>query len=278
MIITVASGKGGTGKTSITAALAQSFEGKICVADCDVEEPNAHMLLHPKFYDEKTVSVKKPVLDESKCTGCRQCVDVCHFNAISFLDGKPVFFEHLCHSCGGCVLKCKENAIGEKDIRIGKIKFGRKENIDIISGELDIGQAMSPPLIAEVLREAKKHPFVIADAAAGNSCPMVEAAKESDFCLLVTEPTPFGIHDFKIAVDILRRMGKPFAAIINRSDICSGSLNDFCAAEKIKVMLEIPFSRKIAEGYSKGQSLIDAEPQYKQKFAKILEDIFACNK
>ncbi|HUT86376.1 MAG TPA: ATP-binding protein [Elusimicrobiales bacterium] len=278
MIISVASGKGGTGKTTVATALAQSMSTDVCLADCDVEEPNARFLLHPEISREENVFVKKPLLDEEKCTGCRQCVDVCQFNAISFIDNKPVFFDYLCHSCGGCILKCPENAISEKEVLIGKITFGKKENINFIEGSLNVGQAMSPPLIKEVIKQAKKYKDVIIDAPPGSSCPMVEAVSAGEHCFLVTEPTPFGLHDLQVAVEVLRTLKKSFSVIINRSDICDGKLKDFCKSENIPVAMEIPFSRKIAEGYSKGISMVAVEPNYKIKFKEIIERIKLCSK
>ncbi|MDD5042443.1 MAG: ATP-binding protein [Candidatus Omnitrophica bacterium] len=258
MIISIASGKGGTGKTTVSLNLALSLNNPQFL-DCDVEEPNAHLFLKPSIVSSETVSVPVPEVDESKCTFCGKCAEVCAYHAIAVIPsgersrGKVLVFPNLCHGCGSCGLLCPCGAIKEAPRNIGTVERGVKGGIDFIHGSLNVGEAMSVPLIRRVKEHIESGKDVVIDAPPGTSCPMIAAVKGSDFCILVSEPTPFGLNDFVLAVEVLRKLKLPFGAVINRSDIGDSSLEDYCGKEEIPVLMRIPFSRKIAEAYSRGE-------------------------
>ncbi len=267
--LAVASGKGGTGKTTLAVALALAAE-EATLLDCDVEEPNVHLFLPMDDVRREKVSILIPQVDMSRCDGCRLCVDFCQFNALAVFPGQTLVFPELCHSCGGCRLVCPRQAITETDRRIGELNFGRSGRLDWIQGRLDVGQAMSPPLIRAVLTHGGQNTTII-DAPPGTSCPMVAAVSQSDIVLLVTEPTPFGLNDLRLAVDTLRQLEKPFAVIINRADAGDDGVETFCKEEGIRVLLRIPMSRRIAEIYSSGGTLFDAMPEYKRPLREMLD-------
>jgi MinD superfamily P-loop ATPase len=268
MIISVASGKGGTGKTTISTSLALSL-GEIRFADCDVEEPNAHIFLKPKIKDRIEVGIPVPEVDLSKCTFCGKCAEVCEFNAIVVVKEKVLFFPELCHGCGGCSYICPEKAIDEVDRAIGVIEKGVSGQIEFIHGVLNVGEPMAPPLIREVKNHIDDSIDAIIDASPGTSCPVVEAVSGSDFCLLVTEPTPFGLNDLKLAVEMLRKLGIPFGVVINCADIGDDEVEKYCEAENIPILMTIPWDRSIAESYSEGIPLIEARPEFKKKFSEL---------
>ena len=218
MIISIASGKGGTGKTFVSTNLALSLSEvrRVQLIDCDVEEPNDHLFLKPEFFDEKPVFMKIPEIDESRCTHCGKCTEVCEFNALAVLPSKVLLFEHLCHGCGACETFCPEKAITERERKIGIVKFGKAGKLEFIQGELMVGEAISPPIIREAKKYIDKSKTVIIDSSPGTSCPVVQAVKETDFCILVTEPTPFGFNDFKLAVEMVRELHVPAGVVINR--------------------------------------------------------------
>jgi len=276
MIISVASGKGGTGKTTIATNLAVSLSQaghKAQYLDCDAEEPNGHIFLKPEIESSEDVTVGVPDVNFNKCTGCGKCGQLCQYSAIICLKNKPLVFEQLCHSCGGCMAICPENAINEKQRKIGTAEFGKSNGTYFGHGRLDIGAIQTPALIRYVKKRIQKNAVNIIDAPPGTSCPVIEAIKGSDFVLLVTEPTPFGLNDLGLAVDMVRELKIPFAVAINRSDIGNDAVVKYCQKENIEIMLDIPNDRKIAESYSRGKMIIEAMPDYKQKFLKLYEDI-----
>jgi MinD superfamily P-loop ATPase len=258
MQIAIASGKGGTGKTTLSIALAQAWNGPIQLLDCDVEAPNASIFLSLGNAVEQPVSVPIPVVDSSRCTGCGKTVLV---------------FEELCHSCGGCARICPEQAITEQPCGIGKIRTGQIEKICLTEGRLDIGRAMAPPLIRAVKKRADPALPVLIDCPPGTSCPMITAVKDSNYVILVTEPTPFGLHDLALAVETVRLLKIPFGVVINRADAGDDRVTEHCKKENIRLLLQIPESRKIAEACSRGETLLSAEPALKTPLQDLLRSL-----
>jgi len=278
MIISIASGKGGTGKTTVAVNLALSLKN-IQFLDCDVEEPNAHLFLKPRIKNEVKASIPVPEVDEAKCTYCGKCCQVCAYHAIAVLaenngkKGSVLIFPHLCHGCGACSLLCPQGAIKEVNKEIGVIEIGVKGDIQFVHGRLNVGEAMSPPLIRQVKSYINPTRTVIIDAPPGTSCPVITAAKGSDFCVLVTEPTPFGLNDLILAVEVLRKLKIPFGVVINRSDIGDGKVENYCKDEAISVLMKIPFSREIAVSYSEGVPIVEKDISYRDKFTNLYLNI-----
>ncbi len=273
MIISVASGKGGTGKTTISTNLALSLDRKMKLLDCDVEEPNAHLFIKPELHTEETVYTMIPDIDQNACSGCRKCAEICRFNALTVIGKKVIVFPELCHSCGGCVVVCPEHAVREGARELGTLEIGTRDKLTFIQGTMRVGEAMSPPLIRKVRSKIEDGDLVIIDAPPGTSCPVITAMKNTDFVLLVTEPTPFGLHDLKLAVEAVKVLGIPCGIVINRSDIGDHSVQEYAAGEGIPVLLEIPFDRRIAEIYSQGRLLIEDFPTWRQAFTMLYRDI-----
>jgi len=275
MILSVASGKGGTGKTTIAVNLALSLEKThdVQFLDCDVEEPNAHFFLKPHLATNRVVSIPIPEIVEEKCTYCGKCAEVCAYNAIAVLKDTVLVFPELCHGCGGCSLLCPEKAIKEKGQRIGIMEFGSSNSIQFIHGKLDIGQAMSPPLIREVKKNINSERLVIIDAPPGTSCPVIESVKGSDFTLLVTEPTPFGLNDLKLSAETLKEMNIPFGVVVNRAGVGDRGVENYCQKEAVPLLMTLPMDRDIAVAYSEGKSIIEVQPAYREKFLELFERI-----
>jgi MinD superfamily P-loop ATPase len=281
MKIVIASGKGGTGKTTIATNLARVIAqtGKqVQYLDCDVEEPNGHIFLKPNIEKTEQVTVPVPDVDLEKCIGCGRCGKICQYSAIVSLKKTVLTFEQLCHSCGGCSRVCPVGAISEKPKVIGLLEQGSTDGVDFVQGRLEIGDVRTPALIKSVKKKIDDKKIAIIDAPPGTSCPVVEAVRDADLVLLVTEPTPFGLNDLKLAVEMVRQLKIPFAAAINRSDIGNDAVMRYCRQENIKVILQIPNDRKIAESYSRGIMILDAVPDYKQKFLNLFEDIISMGK
>ena len=272
MIISIASGKGGTGKTTVATNLALSM-GNCQFLDCDVEEPNAHIFLKPQIAESRPVGLPVPQVDMEKCTYCGKCAEVCQFSAIAVIKKNVLTFPELCHGCGACSLLCPENAITEVDRKIGVLEIGQSDDIRFIHGILEISEAMSPPLIKAVKKAAHNNGTIIIDVPPGTSCPVIEAVRGSDFCLLVTEPTPFGLNDLILAVEMLRVLKVPFGVVVNRSDVGDDRTDEYCDKENIPILLKIPMDRELAVSYSKGTPLVSAKPEWKTTFVKLFEDI-----
>jgi MinD superfamily P-loop ATPase len=277
LIISVASGKGGTGKTTVAVNLALALQSghPVQFLDCDVEEPNAHFFLKPRFEESREIYTPIPEIDEGLCTYCGRCAEVCAYNALAVVKDAVLVFSELCHGCGACRLLCPETAIREAGKRIGVLESGRAGDILFIHGRLDIGQAMSPPLIRALKKNMNPSRTVVIDAPPGTSCPVIESLKRSEFCLLVTEPTPFGLHDLELAVGAAKEMRIPCGVVINRASLGNGEgeVRKFCARGGIPVLMSIPFDRKIAEAYSRGQTIIEALPDYRRAFLELYESI-----
>jgi len=273
MIISVASGKGGTGKTTISTNLAMSIDRAVKLLDCDVEEPNAHLFIKPEIHAGETVHTLIPEIDEALCNGCRKCAEICRFNSLTIVGKKVIVFPELCHSCGGCIAVCPENAIHAGSRELGVVETGARDKITFIQGTLRIGEAMSPPLIRAVRSRIKKDDLVIIDAPPGTSCPVITAMKDTDFVLLVTEPTPFGLHDLKLAAEAVKVLDIPCGIVINRSDIGDRTVHDYADRQGIPILLEIPFDRRIAETYSRGRLLIEDFPTWRHAFEMLYRDI-----
>jgi MinD superfamily P-loop ATPase len=278
MQIAIASGKGGTGKTTIATNLAVSLaraEQKVQYLDCDVEEPNGHIFLKPEIKSRENVTVGVPEVDQDKCTGCGRCAQLCQYSAITCVKGKVLVFEELCHSCGGCMAICPEGAITEVQRPIGIAEFGSANGVHFGHGKLRIGAVQTPALIRYVKRKAENDAVVILDVPPGTSCPVVEAVKGSDFVLLVTEPTPFGLNDLELAVEMVRKLKLLLAVAINRCDIGDDRVTKYCQRQDIEIALEIPNDRLIADAYSRGIIIIDALAGYEEKFLQLYEKINA---
>lgn len=279
MIISIASGKGGTGKTTLAINLALSIKENVQFLDCDAEEPNAHIFLKPKIKDIRKVCIPVPEIDKSKCTYCGKCQEVCAYNAIAVMPaskdrkGDTLIFSNLCHGCGSCSYFCPAGAIKEVDKEIGVIEIGDARGIHFVHGRLNIGEAMAPPVIREIKKLINPKKIVIIDAPPGTSCPVVETVKKSDFCILVTEPTPFGLNDLILAVEVLRKLAIPFGVAINRSDLGNDKTDKYCNEQNIPVLMRIPFKKEIAVAYSKGEPLVEVFPEYKKEFEKLFNTI-----
>jgi MinD superfamily P-loop ATPase len=273
MIISVASGKGGTGKTTVATNLALSLDREVQLLDCDVEEPNAYLFIHPTIDRVETVAAPVPVVDESRCTLCGKCAEICQFKAIIVIGKTVLPFHELCHSCGGCLEVCPEDAVTEEGRELGIIEQGHRNGLSFAHGKLRVGEAMSPPLIRKVRALSKSDRLVIIDAPPGTSCPVIEAMKGTDFVLLVTEPTPFGLYDLKLAVGAVRVLGIPCGLVINRSDLGDDKVREYAKEENIPILMEIPFDRTIAEAYSRGKAIVEAMPEWKRGFVDLYGDI-----
>jgi MinD superfamily P-loop ATPase len=292
MRIAIASGKGGTGKTTIATSLAISLVGgwgqyspapiAPLFLDCDVEAPNAHLFLKPAFEQRQEVGILIPQLNQKLCTYCGKCAEVCQFHAIAVLGKKALVFPQLCHGCGSCTLICLEGAISEEMDELGVLERGSTQSgVDFARGVLNIGEPMAVPIIRQLKKWVVPQPgqVVIIDASPGASCPVVEAVRDADFLLLVTEPTPFGLHDLKLAVEMARELQIPTGVILNRCDDHSpdGRYNsiveEYCREQGLSILLRIPFEREIAEGIAQGKTLVEIHPETVPLFRHLFVQI-----
>jgi MinD superfamily P-loop ATPase len=274
--IAIASGKGGTGKTTVATSLAwvASRDGRdVSYLDCDVEEPNGAIFLKPAITAEKAIEKLVPAVTPTGCTHCGRCGEICRYGAIACLPDKTLVFPELCHSCGGCALVCPAGAIRELPRPIGTLRTGASGSVRFIEGVLNVGEAMSPPAIRAVKQAAPDADLVIIDAPPGTSCPAVESIRGCDLVILVAEPTPFGLHDLALAVEMVRAMKLPAAVVINRSDAGDGRVVDYCRKQRITVLAEIPDDRAVAEAYSRGEMISEAVREFGNRLRRLLRSI-----
>jgi len=275
MVISIASGKGGTGKTLVATSLALSLANEriVQLLDCDVEEPDAHIFLKPSFSHRETVSIPVPKLDEVKCNSCGKCAEVCAYNAIAVFSKHVLIFPELCHGCGACSYLCPEDALSEVNREVGILEIGQSNGIEFIHGRLTIGEAMPTPVIREVKKHINRERLAIIDVAPGTSCPVVEAVKDSDFCLLVTEPTPFGLNDLVLAVNMVKKLEIPYGIVINRDGAGDSKVEEYCFEQGNPVLLRIPLDIEIARLYSRGITLVEGMPYWREAFVRLYGDI-----
>jgi MinD superfamily P-loop ATPase len=284
VIIAVASGKGGTGKTTVATSLAlaitENDEGSgLRFLDCDVEEPNAALFLTPILTEREEVGIQIPEVDFDACTFCGRCAEVCVWHAIAVVGSKVLIFPELCHGCGSCTLNCPEGAIHEKLHVMGVLELGKAGPVGFGHGILNVGEAMAVPIIRQLkARPAPSAPnsVTILDAPPGTSCPVVETMRGADFVLLVTEPTPFGLHDLRLTVQVARdELGLPVGVVVNRDGVGDSAVDDYCADEGIPILMRIPLDRRIAEAVSGGRALVAALPEYHPQFVALYDRIAA---
>ena len=274
MKIAVLSGKGGTGKTLVSVNLAASAKTSTYI-DCDVEEPNGHLFFKPKITQEEKISVKIPKVDDELCSGCRRCVDFCKFNALAYVKDKLIVFEEVCHSCGGCILVCPEKALTEKEKIIGKIQKGISGQVSIYTGILNIGEASGIPIIKKLLAEKKTeaNKQTVIDCPPGSACIVMESIRDVDYCLLVAEPTLFGVHNLNMVYDLVRLFNKPFAVILNKCLEEENPAEKFCLEKNIKILGRIPFDNELGTLNSNAEIVVNKNEKYRELFSSLLNEV-----
>lgn len=307
MNVTIASGKGGAGKTTVAAGLVRIWDTPVAAADLDVEEPNLHLFLRPEVVRRDAVYMDVPELDEVRCTGCRACSEICQFKAIAVLGAKAMVFPEMCHGCGGCLAVCPEQALSPGRRKLGEVELGQSRGVPVVTGRLRVGEAMSPPLIRAARAQLRallvsgmpkdgtlkqgdaalsetESPFLepardaIVDAPPGVSCPAVSAVQDADVMLLVAEPTPFGLHDFALAWEAFRSLERPMAVVVNRAGVGDGALTAFCAEHGLPVLAEIPFDRSVAQAYSEGRVISELGGDFTRIFRQLRDGLRALRK
>jgi len=271
--IAILSGKGGTGKTLVSVNLSVAAKKSLYI-DCDVEEPNGHLFFKPKYITSSEVTIKMPYVDQKLCIGCRACVDFCKFNAIAYIYNKTLFFEDICHSCGGCMLVCPNNAINEREKVIGKIETGFYEDVKVMTGILNPHEVSGVPIIKTLIDNSKKETLLtFIDCPPGSACIVMESIKDADFCLLVAEPTIFGVHNLNMVRELVELFNKPYGVILNK---CVNEINpaeQYCIDNNIKVLGKIPYNNEIGFFNSNGQIIVKKSEEYHNLFTSLLNTI-----
>ena len=273
MKIAVLSGKGGTGKTLLSVNIAATVKGSTYI-DCDVEEPNGHLFFKPEDVESENVTVEIPIVDQDICNGCRKCVDFCKFNALAYINNKVIVFDEICHSCGGCKIVCPENAISEKDKIIGRIEKGKSEGVAVITGILKMGEASGVPIITEILKEQfKEEETIIIDSPPGSACIVMETIQDVDYCVLVAEPTLFGVHNLDMVYELVKLFNKPHGVVLNKCIDGVNPAEEYCIEKDIKILGKIPFDNELGMLNSKGLIASRENEEYNKLFSKILKEI-----
>lgn len=275
LTIAIASGKGGTGKTTVATNLAYVLQKteSVQLIDCDVEEPNCHLFLHPFLQNHESVGISIPVVAPDHCIACGRCRDFCVYNAITLFDQTVLVFPELCHGCGGCSFICPTHAISEKQRVIGIVEEGIAENIFFLHGVSEIGNALSPPIIHVLKEKISNEMLTILDAPPGTSCPVVTTLEGVDYVILVTEPTPFGLHDLQLTVQLVRKLGIPFGVVINRADLGNAQVEAYCLSEKISILLKVGFQKEYAVSYARGEMIVDRDPRLGDALHNMYQEI-----
>ena len=276
MRIAIASGKGGTGKTTVSTnlAVAAARRGlRVAYVDCDVEEPNGQLFLKPQIKSSRAVGRLYPRVDEIRCTHCGLCGEICQFSAIVCVGQKVLVYPELCHSCGGCTLVCRSGAITEAVASMGEVSAGKAGNLRFLAGTLRVGEAMSTPLIRQVKGEIRNEDVAILDCPPGTSCPVIESVRGADLVLLVTEPTPFGLNDLRLAVDMVHTLRLPLAVLVNRAGTGDCKTYEFCQTRGIPIWATISDDRRVAEAYSRGELAYNAVPEFRVAIDNVLDRV-----
>lgn len=270
MKIAVLSGKGGTGKTFISVNLAAVTDSSSYI-DCDVEEPNGHLFFKPVEIRTKDVNVKVPLVDPKLCKGCRSCVDFCKFNALAHTGKKLIIFEDICHSCGGCILFCPQKALSEKEKTIGKIERGRSEDVTVITGILNVGEVSGVPIIDELLKEEiEDGETQIIDCPPGSACSVMESIADADYCILVAEPTNFGVHNLKMVYELVKLFDKPHGVVLNKCLDGENPAEEFCKEKDIKILSKFAYDKELGKLTSDGFIASRESEKYREKFSDLL--------
>ena len=274
LTIAVLSGKGGTGKTLVSVNLAAAAKTAVYL-DCDVEEPNGHLFFQPQITSEETVSAKIPLIDYDRCNGCRTCVDFCKFNALAFIKNKPVLFKDVCHSCGGCMLFCPQKAISEEEKNVGAIQSGMSGRVRVYTGCLNAGEASGIPIIKELLKKnsAETALSVFIDCPPGSACSVMESVKDADYCVLVAEPTVFGVHNLKMVCDLVEVFHKPHGVVLNKCLEEENPAEEFCKEHRVTILGRIPFDSKLGSISSSAKIAVRQNDRYRELFSKLLHTI-----
>lgn len=273
MKIAVVSGKGGTGKTFISVSLAAAAD-RATYIDCDVEEPNGRLFFKPEDVDAQVVSTRIPTFDSVKCTGCRKCADFCRFNALVYVKGKPMLFPEVCHSCGGCALVCPAGAVMEIEKPVGSVESGTSANVRVVTGIMNLGEASGIPIIKAALKMSDvSEQLTVIDCPPGSACPVMESVQSADYCILVAEPTAFGLHNFEMVHELVALLGKPCGVVINKADAEYPPLTAFCESHNLRVLCRIPYSERFAQLGADAEIAVRRDDTTAVLFRGLLADI-----